>query len=99
MALRKIDLMHRLFGKCEGHTCGECSNLVEQHWNKRIYRKCKVYGVTDSEASDWAKRWQGCGWFNKPWSDKPVMRLVKPERTNREEAQRIPLDGQMSLEV
>lgn len=99
MALRKIDLMHRLFGKCEGHTCGECSNLVEGRYHDKILRKCKVYGMTHSEASDWAKRWQGCGLFNKPWGDKPVMRLVKPERTNREEAQRIPLDGQMSLEV
>lgn len=98
MALRKIDLMHRVFGKCDGHTCGECSNLIEQRYNKRIYRKCKAYGVTDSEASDWSKRWQGCGLFNKPWGDKPIMRLVRPTRTDKEEAQRIPLDGQLSLE-
>ena len=33
---------------------------------------------------------------NKPWGDKPIMRLVKPARTDKEEAQRIPLDGQLS---
>ena len=99
MALKKIDLMHRTFGKCEGHTCGECSNLIEQPCNKRIYRKCKVYGVTDSGASDWAKRWQGCGLFNKPWEGRTIMWLVRPTRTDKEEAQRIPLDGQISMEV
>lgn len=26
--LRKIDRMHALFGRCEGHTCGECSNFI-----------------------------------------------------------------------
>lgn len=96
MALRKIDLMHRKFGKCEGHTCKECSNLIKGSWN---YTKCKVYGDTPSQASDWAQRWQACGLFNKPWDKGPVIRLVRPERTDREAAQRIPLDGQMRLEV
>ena len=99
MALRKIDLMHRIFGICDGHTCGECSNLVAYSYNRKTYRKCKPYGDTDSEATDWAKRWLACGLFNKPWGDKPIMRLVRPTRTYREEAQRIPLDGQLSMEV
>lgn len=42
MALKKIDLMHKFFGICEGHTCGECSNLVEEPYHGRMYRKCKV---------------------------------------------------------
>ena len=97
MALRKIDLMHRQFGKCEGHTCGECSNLVAYEYHGRTYRKCKPYGDTSSEASDWAKRWQGCGLFNKPWGDKPIMRLVRPTRKDKEEMQNTPLDGQISF--
>ena len=28
MALRKLALMHQKFGRCEGHICGECSNLI-----------------------------------------------------------------------
>ena len=95
MALRKIDLMHRQFGKCDGHTCGECSNLIEHRYDK-CYRKCKVYGCSHSEASDWAKRWVACGLFNKPWSGKPIMRFVRPTRTDREEERNIPLDGQLS---
>ena len=96
MALRKIDLMHRQFGKCDGHTCGECSNLESSIYDRRYY-KCKVYGNTRSEASDWAKRWLACGLFNKPWEDKPIMRLVRPTRKDKEEMQNTPIDGQMSL--
>lgn len=98
MALRKIDLMHRLFGKCDGHTCGECSNLDEYQYTKRTYRKCKAYGNTDSEASDWAKRWIACGLFNNPWKDKPIMRLVRPTRKDKEDMQNTPIDGQISME-
>lgn len=99
MALRKIDLMHRQFGKCDGHTCGECSNLVEGRYHDKILRKCKVYGMTHSEATDWAKRWLACGLFNKPWGDKTVMRLVHPSRKDKEEMQNTPLEGQISMEV
>lgn len=99
MALRKIDLMHRQFGKCDGHTCRECSNLVEGRYHDKVLRKCKVYGMTHSEASDWAKRWLACGLFNKQWGDKPIMRLVRPTRKDKEEMQNTPLDGQISMEV
>lgn len=99
MALRKIDLMHKFFGICEGHTCGECSNLVHVRANDRPLTKCKVYGQTNSAASDWAKRYQACGMFNKEYKGRPNIELVKPVRTNREEAQRIELEGQMKLEV
>lgn len=99
MALRKIDLMHRQFGKCEGHTCGECNNLVEGRYQGKILRKCKVYGMTHSEASDWAKRWLACGLFNKPWGDKPIIRLVRPTRIDKEEIQNAPVEGQISMEV
>lgn len=99
MALRKIDLMHRQFGKCEGHTCGECNNLREGRYHDKILRKCKVYGMTHSEASDWAKRWLACGLFNKPWDGKPIMQLVRPIRKDKEEMQNTPLEGQISMEV
>ena len=52
MAMRKIALMHRLFGVCEGHACRECSNLVNGRYHDRILTKCNVYGLTHSEASD-----------------------------------------------
>ena len=99
MALRKIDLMHKHFGVCDGHTCRECSNLVEEPYHGRMYRKCKVYGQSNSEATDWAKRWLACGMFNGNYNGRPIVELVTPTRTNREEAQRIELEGQIKLEV
>lgn len=96
MALRKIDLMHKFFGICEGHTCGECSNLTKGDFN---HTKCKVYGVTHSAASDWTKRYLACGMFNKEYKGRPNIERVVPARTNHEEAQRIELEGQMKLEV
>ena len=99
MALRKIDLMYRMFGKTEGHCCRECSNLVEGRYHDKTLRKCKVYGLTHSEASDWAKRYQACGMYNKPWGKGPIIELVRPTRKDPEEKQNVPLDGQMSLDV
>lgn len=98
MALRKIALMHRLFGVCEGHACRECGNLVRGRYHDRILTKCKVYGLTHSEASDWAGRWQACGMFNRELNKQPVIREVVPERKQKE-ADNTPLEGQISLEV
>lgn len=98
MAIRKIDLMHRQFGICEGHTCRECSNLEHIRANDRPLTKCRVYGCTSSAASDWAQRWQACGMFNKDWEKGPVIRTVKPIRTDFKEMQRIPIDGQVIIE-
>lgn len=94
MAIRKIDLMHREFGECEEHTCGECSNLVEHRYDK-CYRKCVIYGCTNSEASDWAKRWIACGMFNKDWNGRPIIEMVKP--TKEDQQQYEPLEGQISM--
>lgn len=96
MALRKIDLMHRQFGKCEGHTCRECSNLIKGSWN---YTKCKIYGDTPSQASDWTQKWEACGMFNKSWDNKPIIRLVRPSRKEREEQENAPIEGQLSIEI
>ena len=92
MAIRKIDLMHKLFGKNEAHTCGECENMVSQRYRGMILRKCTVYGMTHSEASDWAKKWTACGMFNKPYSDRNVIELVRPSREEE------PVEGQLSID-
>ena len=97
MAMRKIALMHRLFGVCEGHACRECSNLVKGRYHDRILTKCKVYGMTHSEASDWAGRRQACGAFNQAINRGPIIRDVVPDR-QRKEADNSPLDGQMMME-
>ena len=97
MAIRKIKLMHRIFGKTDGHCCRECSNLVKICANNRPLSKCKVYGNTNSEASDWAQRWLACGMFNKPYKG-PVMDLVRRSEPKAAEPEE-PLEGQMMLDV
>lgn len=99
MALRKQQLMYKQFGMCDGHVCGECSNLVEGRYHDKILRKCKVYGMTHSEASDWAKRWLACGMFNKTYTGGPIMALVRPVRKQTEATIEEPLEGQLTLEV
>ena len=98
MALRKIALMHHLFGVCEWQTCRECSNLVKGRYHDRILTKCKVYGLIHSEASYWAGRWQACGAFNQAINRGPVIRDVVPDRKQKD-ADNTPLDGQMMMEV
>ena len=92
MALRKLALMHQKFGRCESHICGECSNLISVCYAGRILRKCTIYGVTHSEASDWAKRWYACGLFNGTYTGRPIIELVKPGNDGGE-----PLENQISF--
>lgn len=76
MMVRKIEAMHRLFGVEPEHKCGECSNLISERYHDKTYRKCKVYGVTNSEASDWAKKYEACGLFNKESEHHDVIHAV-----------------------
>ena len=91
MVIRKIDLMHREFGVCPGKKCQYCDNLIVQQANRRYY-KCEVYGVTDSEASDWRMSYDACGMYNKVYNGNPVIRMVKGYPAPPE-----PLEGQESL--
>jgi len=93
---RKLSLMHQMFGKNESHTCGECSNLISGRYRDRTYRKCKVYGQTNSEASDWAKRWTACGMFCTEYDGRPIIELVR--RGGSRKLVDAPIDGQIGLE-
>lgn len=97
MAIRKIELMHRLFGRTEGRSCGDCENLVTEDYRGKKYRKCMAYGDTSSEASDWVKHYPACGIYNTEYHGRPVIELVKrrsPETKPDEE----PIEGQMQME-
>ena len=90
--LRKIGLMHREFGKKSGtHICKECSNFIPGG-----YKKCKVYGVSASEATDWANSYEACGMFNKEWNGHPIIRLIKRGCT-RVQGEEKPIDGQVNF--
>ena len=92
---RKIKLMHLVFGKetLKGqHICGECSNFERYRYHGKLYRKCTVYGVTNSEASDWAKKYEACGMFNQEYNGRPIIELVKHNSSAEPEPL---LDGQI----
>lgn len=92
--LRKLELMHSMFGVTDGKTCGECSNFVSGRYNTKTLRKCTVYGLTHSEASDWAKRWQACGMFNREWYGRVIIEMVRRGRPRTPVDQ---IEGQTSM--
>ncbi len=96
MVLRKIDLMQRKFGVCDGHTCRECSNFVAVLANDKRLHKCRIYGDTNSTASDWAGRLLACGMFNREYAGRNVIELVTKGRKKPEQPGE-PLEGQISM--
>ena len=92
MAIRKIDLMQKIFGlsPTEDDTCIKCKNFIH---NKGGYSKCKHYGYTHSEASDWKQKQRGCGLFNQDYTGRKVIELVKPDRRIGQPE----IEGQMTL--
>ena len=93
MIVRKIDLMHKVMGVCAGELCRSCSNFKRYRvGDKKMVRKCKVYGVTASEASDWNASYPACGCFNKAYNGLPIIKIEQRE-AEREE----PLEGQVFL--
>lgn len=91
---RKIEAMYRKFGAGPpGKTCVECDNcgkLDGRFW------KCKQYGISCSESTDWRIRWPACGCFNRDSGEIPVIEQLKhmPRQTERQE-----IAGQMAMEV
>ena len=92
--LRKLELMHEIFGECSGHRCGECSNL-ERFMSSRSIFKCRAYGITWSEASDWRKKWTACGLFDTPYDGPPAMHLRWMLIQKKHQTQ---IDGQVEME-
>ena len=92
--LRKINLMYHLFGKAGGmHICKECSNFVTGRYHTKTLRKCKVYSLAHSEASDWANKYEACGMVNKEYDGVPIIKFVKHNSLKQDE----PMEGQMSF--
>ena len=90
MNLRKISIMHRVYGRMQGRTCEDCPALAcYMAPSGRRYYKCLAYGNTPSAASDWAKSWPACGLWGKgiPRGHVPVMRRKDD----------IPIEGQISM--
>ena len=96
MGNRKIDAMHSRFGVIPDKRCGDCSNLMHICYRSKNLKKCKVYGVTHSEASDWRLKYTACGMFNKECEYGPIIRTLQHGGGSKKEMP--PCEGQISLE-
>jgi len=90
---RKYEAMYIEYGKDTGHGCGECSNFIRSKYHGRILQKCKGYGLSNSEATDWRQSWSACGMFNKSFAGrKPMVDCL-----TRAAIDNAPIDGQLTL--
>ena len=92
--MRKAELMRSLFGQYDA----KCKDCIHLKGGVNEYRKCRLYGNSASEATDWALSWQACGMFNQPVKDDFVTIIQRKKRgfysSQVPEAQ---CDGQLSL--
>ena len=94
MTIRKHELMYQLFGKADQSKCKDCNHYISYKHHDYTRRKCEIYGVTCSEATDWKASGQACGLFPDKETDiRDVVRLVKGGR----QKEQIEIEGQISL--
>lgn len=62
--LKKVAAMHAKHGAVANLQCGGCQHLIRHSSNTgKPFFKCKMYGVSNSVATDWRKKWAACGLF------------------------------------
>jgi len=95
---RKIDAMWRKFGGGPRDTqCRTCEHCVKYSPTDRHYWKCRLYGVTGGESTDWRLYWPACGMYNRePVEDVPVIEQLK--HLPRAWITRQEIEGQMTME-
>lgn len=93
MADRKIEAMYAAYGR-SSHLCKECCHFVRKEY-ARMYFKCKAYGDSNSEATDWRANWMACGLFGKPLRD--FVPMVDRLKHSGRKAPDVPLVGQISI--
>ncbi len=96
--IRKINLMYQTFGKVDDKMCKDCRYL-ERHTYQKSYYKCRIYGISASEATDWAMRNVACGAINMPeetakrYDGKGIKESVRPKKIDD------PIEGQIELSM
>ena len=93
---RKIEAMYEEYGMIPNKYCKTCCNLFRGEYHGRTYSKCIAYGVSHSEATDWAIGNKACGLHNKTFNEraqKPFINVLKSVK----EVDNEPMKGQMSL--
>lgn len=96
MADRKIAAMHKEYGKAYGLKCVGCTLLLcrEFRSGRRVY-KCKAYGDSCADSTDWAKSWPACGLYGQllPEGHVPLIERLK----HAKRCDRRPVEGQISM--
>lgn len=94
---KEIAAMHKHYGMATGYTCKGCCNLWRGLYRDKHYIKCKAYGLSHSEATDWRLKYLACGLYNLPFDDNQtcVIDRVRGLRSKPDE----PIDGQMEMTV
>ena len=95
--MRKIDAMHYFYGTGVG-ICGNCPHFTRKEWGN-VYRKCLVYGDSNSEATDWRTGYPACGLIDKPFPEEDVRIVKLIGKLNRTDKTDEPLEGQIRMEV
>lgn len=73
--MRKINEMVWRFGETKGKKCRDCNHYHSYGYHGRTYRKCNIYGESNSEATDWVGKWDACGMFDKEYHGVPIVKL------------------------
>lgn len=94
--IRKIELMHRLFGVKPDEKCKNCSNMISGRYHDKILHKCTVYGCTHSEASDWRLKYVACGMFNTEYKGSDVIRFRIVDNVPQDVSSQ-QMEGQISI--
>lgn len=97
---RKIEAMYSTFGVFVGKTCKDCPHLIEHIHGKRYY-KCRIYGDSASEATDWRLKWTACGAFDKiaDGNASPIYKRLQYDRNLRKTTEETSqCEGQISME-
>lgn len=93
--LKKIDAMHVAFGVSDPERkCSECKYFMEKIWDKK-YFKCRIYGDTNSDATDWRKKYSACGLIDGEYTGAPILEYTKRRKPTKGEER--PVDGQMEF--
>lgn len=96
MTDRKITAMHLEFGVGSGQ-CKGCPHFVRFEYHNRLYYKCRAYGLSNSEATDWRCKYTACGLTYKPTIDDLVPMIERLKHGSRKEPEQ-PIEGQIGME-
>ena len=94
--IRKIEKMYYVFGRDFDHQCKTCQHFVRYRQGNHYFSKCKVYGETSSEASDWRASNIACGCYNKDYHGDAIMARRRIYKNTPIEGQ---IEGQTEIEL